>query len=87
MSVITRAAPERLFDRVVFKGPFDAPQLTGEKKPAFGSGGEAPAVPLIATRLCQVFFGYRAALGRVKEHAAPGTVGALYSRGHEFESV
>jgi hypothetical protein len=67
-----------VFSTRFLKGLFDAPQLAAEKKPAFGSSDEAPAVPIIATRLCRFFFGYRAALARGKEHAASSTAGARY---------
>ena len=45
-----------------------APQLTGEKKPALGSGDEAPVVPLVPAGFCQLLFGNRAALGRRIKH-------------------
>jgi hypothetical protein len=31
---------------------FELPQLSGEKEPAFGSGSEAPAVPLVTGGFC-----------------------------------
>ena len=53
---------------VISKGLFKAPQLTGEKKPALGSGDEAPVVPLVPAGFCQLLFGNRAALGRRIKH-------------------
>ena len=61
---------ERFFAPVVSKGLFEASQLTGEKKPAFGSGDEALAVLVVAVGFCQFFFGNRATLGRCKETCA-----------------
>jgi hypothetical protein len=58
---------EHLFESVISKGLFDTPQLTGEKKPAFGSVDEALAVPLIVPGLCQFPFSNCAALGRCKK--------------------
>jgi hypothetical protein len=41
--------------------------LIGDKKPAFGSVGEAPAVPSVAAGIRQLLFGNRAAIGRRNE--------------------
>jgi hypothetical protein len=60
------------------EGLFDAPQLTGQKKPTFGSRDEAPAVPLVAVGLCQFLFGQRAALGRCKKQAPSNHSGTRY---------
>jgi hypothetical protein len=49
------------------KGLFEIPQLTSDKKPAFGSVGKAPAVPGVAADFRQLLFGNRAALGRRNE--------------------
>jgi hypothetical protein len=54
------------------KGLFKAPQLTGEKKPTFGSVDEALAGLLVVAGFCELLFGNRAALGRCKKyHATP----------------
>jgi hypothetical protein len=59
------------FDLVISKRLFEASQLTGDEEPAFGSIGEAPAVPLVAAGFRQLLFGNGAALGRRNEkHAA-----------------
>jgi len=55
------------FRPVISKGLFEAPQLTGEKKPPFGSVDEALAVLLVVAGFCQLLFGNRAALGRCKK--------------------
>src|SRR3954452_20044274 len=58
-------------DPVISKRLFEAPQLIGEKKPAFGSIGEAPEVPLVAAGFRQLLFGNRAALSRRNEKHVP----------------
>jgi hypothetical protein len=64
----------RLFSEHLFvsKGLFEASQLTGEKKPAFGSVDETLAVRLVLAGVCRLHFGNRAALCRCKkQHMHP----------------
>jgi hypothetical protein len=81
------AANGLLLFHIMSKGLFEASQLTGEKKPAFGSGDEALAVPVVAVGFFQLLFGNCAAVGRCRQHAALRiSEAAVCSWWQEFES-
>jgi hypothetical protein len=64
-----------LLFHIILEGFFETPQLTSEKKPAFGSVDETLVVPLVATGFRQLLFGNRAALGGCKkQHTHPRTL-------------
>ena len=86
-----RPTSQNVFSILHFQGPFETPQLTSEKKPAFGSGDEALAVPFVSVGFCQLLFGNRAALSRCKKHSPSrslrkalfvvgGTKGSLFQK-------
>jgi hypothetical protein len=78
-SPANRDGSARLFGLVISKSLFEAPQLTGEKKPALGSGDEAPAVPLVPADFYKLLFGNHAALGRRKKHVHSRSLGEAQS--------
>lgn len=72
----------------IFEERLMSSQLTGKKKPSFGSGDEALAVSAIVVRQSQLLFSLRSALGRCK-HTLPfqTSVKHIHSHGDGGTSV